>query len=223
VNGLSTSSFASNVLPALTDDRSAAAIGKLFCGQATAFGGASVNCTGTNISPVALAIMNIRIPNGTYLVPTPQTLRPGANGIPVGFSAYSIPSHFTEDQYLANGDYVISDKHRLEMRYFHATDPQHQSFSTCTCTPGSGLQLNFSNDVATLRLTSSITPTLVNEAQVSFIRSTGFLISDANITDQSVGLTPGNPNLPLLSITTVTGLFVLGGTGNDNSFSVVNT
>jgi hypothetical protein len=223
VNGLSSSSFASNTLPALTNDRTAATVGKEFCGQPTAFGGATVACDGSNISPVALNLLNVKIPNGTYLVPTPQTVRTGANGVPIGFSAYSIPSHFTEDQYLVNGDYIVSSKHRLETRYFHATDPQHQSFSTCSCTPGSGLGVNFSNDVATLRLTSALTSTLVNEASVSFVRSTGFLISDATITDQSVGLTPGNPSYPLLPIITVNGLFTLGGTGNDNSFSVVNT
>jgi hypothetical protein len=223
VNGLSPSSFASNTLPALTNDRTAATLGREFCGQATAFGGATVNCDGSNINPVALNLLNIKIPNGTYLIPTPQTMRTGPGGIPVGFSAYSIPSHFTEDHALINGDYMMSNKNRLEARYFHSTDPQHQSFSTCTCTPGSGLSLNFSNDLGTLRLTSSLTPAFVNEAMVSFVRSTGYLISDATITDQAVGITPGNPGYPLVPITTVNGLFVLGGTGNDNSFSVVNT
>jgi len=101
-----------------------------------------------------------------------------------------VPAHFKEDQYLVNTDYIISDKHRLEQRYFHATDPQYQPFSTCSCTPGSGLNLNFSNDVATLRLTSTLTPTFVNEATVSYVRSTGYLVSDATITDQSLGITP---------------------------------
>jgi hypothetical protein len=223
VNGLSPSSFASNTLPALSNDRSAAAVGRAICGQATAFGGVSVACDGSNINPVALNLLNVKIANGTYLIPTPQTLRRGSNGLPIGFSAYSIPAHFKEDQYLVNTDYMISDKHRLEQRYFHAGDPQYQPFSTCSCTPGSGLNLNFSNDVATLRLTSSITPTFVNEATVSFVRSTGVLVSDARITDQSLGITPGNPNYPLMPIITITGLFTLGGTGNDNSFSVVNT
>jgi hypothetical protein len=43
VNGLSPSSFASNTLPALTNDRTAATLGREFCGQPTAFGGATVN------------------------------------------------------------------------------------------------------------------------------------------------------------------------------------
>jgi hypothetical protein len=222
-NGLSPSSFASNTLPALTNDRTAATIGSQFCGQPTAFGGATIACNGSNISPVALNLLNVKIANGTYYIPTPQTLRTGANGLPIGFSAYSIPAHFTEDQYLVNTDYIISDKHRIEQRYFHSRDPQYQPFSTCTCTPGSGLNLNFTNDLGTLRLTSSITPQFVNEATISFVRSTGYLVSDANLTAPSLGMTPGNPNYPLMPIITVTGLFTLGGTGNDNSFSVVNT
>jgi hypothetical protein len=58
VNGLSPSSFSSNTLPALTNDRTAVTLGKEFCGQAPAFGGATVNCSGSNISPVALNLLN---------------------------------------------------------------------------------------------------------------------------------------------------------------------
>lgn len=225
VNGLSPSSFSSNTLPALTDDRSAAAVGRGFCNQSTAFGGTRVACDGSNISPVALKLLNVKLPDGTYLIPTPQQLRTDRTGNLIGFSAYSIPAHFKEDQYLVNTDYIISDKHRLEERYFHATDPQDQPFSSCSagCTPGSGLLLNFANDVATLRLTSAMTPSFVNEAMVSFIRGTGVLVSKATITDQALGITPGNPNYPLMPIMTINGLFSLAGSGNDNSFSVVNT
>jgi hypothetical protein len=80
VNGLSPSSFSSNTLPALTNDRTAAAVGKLFCGQPTAFGGATVNCDGSNINPVALNLLNVKIPNGTFLIPTPRSFTPGVLG-----------------------------------------------------------------------------------------------------------------------------------------------
>ena len=225
VNGISPSSFSSNSLPALTNDRSAATIGREFCGQSTLFGGVQVSCDGSNINPVALQILNVKLANGTYLVPTPQQIRTLGNGQLIGFSSYSIPASFSEDQYLANTDYMITDKHRLDQRYFHSSDPQYQPFSSCSagCTPGSGVRTTFSNDVADLKLTSAISPTFVNELLGAFIRNTGVLVSDSTISDASLGLTPGNPAYPIIPDITVNGLFSLGGGGNDNSFSVVNT
>ncbi len=225
VNGLSPSSFSSNTLPALTNDRSAATVGSQFCGQSTAYGGVRVACNGSNINPVALNFLNYKLPNGIYLIPTPQQIRTASGGNLIGFSSYSIPAHFTEDQYLVNTDYTISDKHRLEERYFHSNDPQDQPFSSCAagCTPGAGVATTFTNDVGTLKLTSALSPAFVNEALVSFIRNTGVLVSESTQTDPLFGITPGNPNYLLMPIITVNGLFSLGGGGNDNSFSTVNT
>ncbi len=225
INGISPSSFASNSLPALTNDRSSATIGREFCGQATQYGGTQVACDGSNVNPVALAILNQKLANGTYLVPTPQQIHTQSNGQLIGFSSYSIPANFNEDQYVANGDYIMSEKHRLEARYFHSSDPQYQAFSSCSagCTPGSGVRTTFTNDVASLKLTSALSPTFVNELLGSFIRSTGVLVSDSTISDASLGLTPGNPDYAIIPDITVNGLFSIGGGGNDNSFSVVNT
>src|SRR5882724_7661567 len=111
VNGLSAGSASSNFLPPLTDDRSAAGVGAVGCLGQTAFGGVQVACDGSNINPVALNLLNSKLPNGTYLIPTPQEVTSG-----VGFSSFSLPGHFSEDQYLINGDYVISAKHRLAER-----------------------------------------------------------------------------------------------------------
>src|SRR5216684_4371716 len=171
VNGLSSSSFSSNFLPPLTDDRSAAGIGSVGCTQATAFGGVQVACNGSNINPVALKLLNTRLPNGTFLIPTPQKITNG-----VGFSAYSLPGHFREDQFLINTDYVLSSKHRLAQRYFYARDPQIAPFSTCffvACTPGSGQDAEFRNHVASLKLTSALSANFVNEALANFSRNTG--------------------------------------------------
>ena len=222
INGLSTSSFSSNTLPALTSDRSAAGIGSIFCNQPTAFGGTQVSCDGSNISPVSLALLNYKNPNGSYLVPSPQTTTAGS---PFGFSSFSIPGRFTEDQVLVNTDYQISDKHHLSQRYFYSRDPQQDPFSSCSpgCPPGFTLDTQFTNDVGLLRLTSTLTQNLLNEGLVSFVRNTGVLQSQTKITDGSLGITPGDPGFPFLPVTVIQGLFSLGGGFNDFSDSAVNT
>src|SRR2546426_122842 len=220
VNGLSSSSFSSNFLPPLTDDRSAAGIGSVGCTQATAFGGVQVACNGSNINPVALKLLNTRLPNGTFLIPTPQKITNG-----VGFSAYSLPGHFREDQFLINTDYVLSSKHRLAQRYFYARDPQIAPFSTCffvACTPGSGQDAEFRNHVASLKLTSALSANFVNEALANFSRNTGVLTSESKISDQDLGIAPGDPTFPKMPTISINGLFTIGGNFNDDSDSTVN-
>ena len=222
INGLSPSSFSSNTLPALTSDRSAAAIGSVFCNQPTAYGGTQVACNGSNINPVSLALLNLKNANGTYLIPTPLSTTPGTA---YGFSSFSVPGQFTEDQVLVNTDYELSTKHRLSTRYFYSRDPQFDPFSSCSpgCPPGFALKTQFTNDVGLLKLTSTLTPNFLNEGLVALIRNTGTLKSQSAITDSSLGITPGDPGFPYLPITIISGLFSLGGGFNDFSDSVVNT
>ena len=50
--------------PPLTDDRTSAALGKLFGGMSGALGGVAVRPDGSNINPVALALLNFKLPDG---------------------------------------------------------------------------------------------------------------------------------------------------------------
>ena len=231
INGLSSSSFASLTLFPVTDDRSAAGIARTACpGSSTGKnwapfnGGVNVACNGSNISPVALNLLNQKIANGTYLIPTPQRLSTDTNGNPVGLSSYSIPARFTEDQFMVNTDYILSAKHTLSERYFYSNDPQNLPFSTCSCTPGNGLTPTFNSQVGVLKLTSALNAHFLNEALVAYIRSYGRLQTQANLTYDQIGMTaPSDPTYPLMPITSTTGYFQLGGVNNDVSFSAVNT
>src|SRR6202035_2811883 len=119
------------IIPLLTDDRSAAALGKQFCpaghlndkgqpatGYFTQAGGTQVACNGSNINPVALAILNAKLPSGQFAVPSPQIALPvtgpdASDQFPVGQSTFAIPAHYREDQFSINIDQVINDKNTL--------------------------------------------------------------------------------------------------------------
>ena len=73
-------SSVSTFLPPLTNDRSRSALGALFGGQRGARGGVAVAPDGSNINPVALAILNFKFPNGSFAVPSPQLVLPGGIG-----------------------------------------------------------------------------------------------------------------------------------------------
>jgi len=120
---------------------------------------------------------------------------------------------------------VISSKHRFTERYFYARAPQSIPFSQCftvACTPGSGQDAAFQNHVAAVKLTSILTPTFVNEVLVDYSRNRGVLTSQSKITDESLGITPGDPTFPKMPTIAVVGQFSVGGNFNDDSDSTVN-
>jgi hypothetical protein len=223
INGLSSSSLSSSLFPNIpSSDRTAAEIGSAFCNVPTAHGGTQVSCDGSNINPVALALLTLKNSTGGYLIPTPLVTTPGS---PFGQSAFSIPGQFKEDQVIVNGDYQMTAKDRLSTRYFYSRDPQSNAFSTCDygCPPGFALNTSYTNDVGNIKLTSTLTPRLLNEGFVALIRNTGVLASQTSITDSSLGITPGDAGFPFLPIIDIDGLFSLGGGFNDFSDSIVNT
>ena len=174
-NGVGSGSLRSSFLPPLTNDRSAQALGKQFCGQSGAGGGTAVACDGSNINPVALALLNVKLPNGQFFIPTPQTIQSSG----VGFSIFSVPSTFSENQYLANVDYTVTKKNTLSGRYFSSHDPQALSFTGTSTLPGTGASSDFKNYNFLLKLTSIPTTSLINEAMFSFKRNYG-LLADAH-------------------------------------------
>jgi len=119
--------------PALTDDRSRAALGRLFAGQTGALGGVAIAADGSNINPVALNLLNFKLPDGSFLIPTPQTTDRSKPFASQGFSVFSEPCHFEEDQFLLNLDWEFSSKNSFTSRFFFADDDQLVTF------PGGGL------------------------------------------------------------------------------------
>jgi hypothetical protein len=216
-NGVGSSSSSSALLPAqLTDSRTAAALGQAFCGQT---GYEAIACDGSNINPVALKLLNYQLANGQYLIPAPQIIQSGG----YGYSAFSIPSKFTEDQYLGNCDYFLSPKNTLSARVFISDDPQIASFTTNYLElPGSGAETDFRNRSIILKLTSALTPRLVNEAHFSFNRNYGRMTSLMPVTDADIGMVQP-ADLATIPVISINGLFNLGGTFNDDFTTAINS
>jgi hypothetical protein len=212
VIGEGSGSLQSVILPALTNDRSAATLGAEFCGQTGFFGGVGVACNGSNISPVALSLLNYKLPGGSYLIPTPQVVQNG-----VGTSVFSIPSRFSEDQAMTNLDYQINSKNRISERFFWSRDPETQSF-TSSNVPGAALGELFENSNIGLKYTATISPTLINELSAGYHRIFGQIQTQYPVLDSSIGL-PEPSNNPIAPIMTVTGSVILGGNGNDGQFA----
>jgi hypothetical protein len=218
ISGEGANSLQSSFLPPITNDRSAATLGKEFCGQSGTFGGVAVACDGSNINPAALALLNYKFSNGQYMIPTPQIIEPSG----VGFSVFSVPSRFTEDQFMANIDYAINARSTLSGRFFGSRDPELLQF-TYANTPGSGANDNFQNRDFSLKLASTVRPTVLNDLHFGFTRNFGQLETlTPNITTQ-MGMTPADPQVNTLPVIDVSGLFNLGGGWNDGFVTATNT
>jgi hypothetical protein len=216
INGLSANSVANAILPGLTDDRSPAALGSLFGGLNGADGG-TIAADGSNINPVALNLLNLKVSGGGFLIPTPQKINgtDSQNG-PQGQSSFSIPSKFNEDQYIVNVDFLATSKHTVSEKFFYAKSPETLAF-TSSNVPGSGTNDLFKNWNAIIKDTLVITPRLINEFSFGYHRAYGLVASQNDITNTSIGLTPGcsSPFMPIMVI----GSLELSGNFNDGQFT----
>ncbi|HEV2386297.1 MAG TPA: carboxypeptidase-like regulatory domain-containing protein [Candidatus Acidoferrales bacterium] len=219
VNGFGQSALSSVFLPPITNDRSAATLGKQFCGQSGKFGGASVACDGSNINPVALKVLNFKLPTGQFYFPTPQTILSSGTG----FGVFSIPAHFREDQFMVNADYRITPTETLSERFFYARDPETIAFTVQNMLPGSGENALFNNRNAVLKLTSVLGPHLINEAHMAYILTAGQTSSQTPISDAAAGITASDPNFANeIPIGNIAGLLSYGGNFNDDFTTAIN-
>jgi hypothetical protein len=180
INGVAAQGSSTVTLPSqLTNTRTAAALGAEFCGQATFGGGVQVACDGSNINPVALNILNAKLSNGLYYIPSPTS------GSLAGFS---IPARFNENQELLNLDWDVSAKNKVALRYFYSIAPQTQAFANAGGQPaGGGITALSGNQLFMGRLTTILTNNLVNEARWSSYYIRASINSNDPITASSVG------------------------------------
>jgi len=208
----------------LTDDRSAAALGALFAGQSGVYGGTAIAQNGSNINPVALALLNTKLPNGNYLIPTPQTINPNLPFDAQGSALFSQACPFTEDQFMTNADWEMSAKSKLMARFFFANSGITYTLPETNLTGGGsppGAPVNLTQDFRNFSLTHTyiFTPNLLNEAEVAYHRIFAtFAQSIPGFTWSQVGATvvPQDNDIPAVSIDfpSTSGLS-LGGNGQN--------
>jgi hypothetical protein len=233
INGLSAAgASAPSLFPIPTGDRSTAAfqaaLGAAFCPTGSAIAGAAgttvngpavrpatgfvnVACNGSNINPVALKVLNLKNPDGSYFVPSSL---PGGKTAGLTSDFISNNAKYTERQAIVNADYVINDKNTLSSRwtYSHAlttaTMGCNPTSATLTaCLPGAGDLILIPTQYYVEKLTTSLTSNLVNEARFSVQRSVGDPQQTTTFTNAQVGLPNIVPSVPFLDG------FSIGGSG----------
>jgi len=185
-NAASPNSLSSNVLiaPGLTDDRSEATLRTTF--------------NVPSIDPVALALLNAKLANKQFLIPTPQ-----ADGRYSG----SIPSRYREDQFNANFDYRLNERNWLAAKLFFSNAPQTLALfegGGRANVPGFGAEQVNNNRVVSLQNVHIFSPSTIDELRLgyNFIRADSFPQEPLN--DSAVGIARATaaafPGLPQISI-----------------------
>jgi len=223
------------LLPQLTSDRSAPTLGAQFCpaapgrnpaGYTTEAGGAQVACDGSNISPVALALLNFKFANGQLAIPSPQVNFAATSGqLPIGQTTYTLPASYNEDQYTANLDANLTSRNQAAVRFFYSHAPTNQPFSpNAANVPGWPTNELDQNEMLVLSDTQVINPRLVNVFRFGYVRFDGNATIQNPITATSVGTVgptgaTSGANMPGI---TIDGLFTIGDSGTPAQSQITN-
>lgn len=182
----------------LTSDRSAAG---LAAAANAAFG---TSLTASQINPVALAIMQAKLPSGQLLVPNPQITDNTLEGN-LGFATVlqGNPSRITADQLNGNIDYNFGSADRLAGKYYFQRDPTSTPFTASADHPvllGFPQILKAGSQVFSLGNTSILTPNLTWEQRFGFIREIAYGGTTQQITPSSVGISAFSSLFPSIQI-----------------------
>ena len=242
VNGFGDEQVAT--LPLLTSDRSARTLGAQFCpsghldssgqpatGYLTQAGGTQVACDGSNINPVALAILNAKLADGQFAIPNPQIALPvsgpdSSDQLPLGQSTFAIPAHYREDQFAINLDQVLSQKNVLSGRFFYSRAPTSQPFSpNAANVPGWGTNELNRNTMFVLANTHAFNANLVNVARFGYMRFDGESSVEHPLPAQAIG--EGIPTGAATAAAPAPGLtvggFTIGDAGTPTQWQVTNS
>ena len=81
-----------------------------------------VACDGSNISPVSMAMLNLKLPNGNYYIPT-------NTGTPFQNVFLSSPAVYHEHQLITNMDWLINSKNTFSAKYFYTHESAELPFN----------------------------------------------------------------------------------------------
>ncbi len=195
--------------PPLTNDRTPSELGRVFGGMTGAQGGTAIKPDGSNINPVALALLNFKLPDGTFLIPTPQTVDSTKPLAQQGFSVLTDPCHFNENQFSTNVDYLNRPNSTLAAHFFLADDNETVTFpgngvNPAGNIPGFPSPSDSGFRVFSLAHTYSFHNAWLNEARIGYVRTRTTTEARAPFDWSDVGVAEGamsdNNELPSLEI-----------------------
>jgi hypothetical protein len=196
----------------LTDDRSAAALANVsnenFFSSVIPVVGSGLN----EINPVAFALLNYKLPNGQFMIPSANPNFTPTITFPENFFTTQ-PAYFISDQTVANLDFQVSSSDTLSLKYYYQHDPNSAPFAY-SFVQGLEQHLDAGSQVASITNTQTITPTFTVAEVFGFIREKVYSTITQPFTPQDLGINAfGSTTFPGITIVDDLGNFSPQNTG----------
>ena len=121
-----------------------------------------------NIDPIAFQMLNFKLPNGQYMIPSANPNFTPTTNFPEN-AFLTQPAYFISDQANANLDYLATSKDTLSLKYYYQHDPSTAPFGFSSV-EGFTQRLDAGSQVASITNTQSIRPNLSIAEVFGFIR-----------------------------------------------------
>jgi len=183
---------------ALTNDRSTTGIINMI---QTSY---EMTLTPSQVNPAAMNLLNAKLPNGQYLIPSAQITDPTtANNLGYDAVVQGPNSESNVNQWIASVDYALSAKDRLSVKYYYQNDPTTDPFGAVGSLLGFPQQLAAGSQVASIANTIVLSPSVTWEQHFGFTRLRAYANTQQAFTPGAEGISLlGSATFPQFDITT---------------------
>ena len=216
-----------SVPPGLTNDRSAAALAALVNGNFPASGTVSptVGTASGDINPIAFGLLNYKLPNGQYLIPSAGSFTPTINFPENTFTTGT--AYFLANQAVSNLDWIVNSKNTLALKYYYQHDPSVAPYAY-SGSPGFTQHLDAGSQVASITNTQMITSNFSIAEVFGFIREKVYSTISQPFTPQQfsayvqslTGLSTSDSTINTFGSTFFPGLSIVDNFGNSAPYNV---
>ncbi|WP_263354573.1 TonB-dependent receptor [Acidicapsa acidisoli] len=168
----------------LTDDRSSAGILNALNSYYTASGAATVSSY--NIDPIAMALLNAKLPNGQYMIPSVQNNDPALVTGNLPNVTLIGTTLFNAQQATAAIDYNATATDHVSLKYYYQHDPYSAPY-TASKTGGFPENEDSGSQVAAISNTIAIGPRINWEQRLGFARIKVYSNFQQQVTDSGSG------------------------------------
>jgi len=177
----------------LTDDRSPQALANVANNNFFSSVNPVVGTAPGDIDPVAFAMMNYKLPNGQYMIPSANPNYTPTINFPENVFITQ-PAYFISDQAVSNLDYMPTMKDTLALKYYYQHDPSTAPFGFSSV-EGFTQRLDAGSQVASITNTQSLRPNLSVTEVFGFIREKIYSTIGQPFTPAGIGINAFGSNV----------------------------
>ncbi len=178
------------------------------------------------INPIAFEMLNYKLPNGQYMIPSANPNFTPTLNFPEDLFITQ-PAYFIADQAVGNIDFLATSKDTLSLKYYYQHDPTRAPFAF-SAFEGFTQKLDAGSQVATITNTQTLTPTFNVAETFGFIRekiysSLGQPFTPAGLAafgatlPQLAGFTPADLTINTFGSTNFPGMTIVDDYGNNTA------